>query len=176
LRHPTLHRHFGLSKDVGFTNVVAGEMTVEDALLDGGVPNLRVLLSGPPPPNPPELLNSRAGRAVVQRLRELSDFLVVDTPPATIMTDAHVVASMVDGVVVVVAGKQSGRRSLIRSASLLRRTGARIIGVLLNKAEAGYGSEYGYYGYYSERYGKYYQNLDHSLPEAAAEVTAGKES
>jgi polysaccharide biosynthesis transport protein len=161
LRNPSLHQHFGLTREVGLTNVVTGERPLEEALQATAIPGLRLLASGPLPPNPPELLNSRAGRGCLRQLKEMCDFLVVDTPPAMLMADAHVVASMLDGVMLVVSARESAKRPLLRTAGLLRQTGATLLGVLLNKADTGYG---GYYGY---RYGHYYRDQPNELPAPA---------
>ena len=147
LRHADVHRHFGLSNEVGFTNVVAGERPVEEALQDTNIPGLRVLASGPLHPSPPELLNSRASRACFQRLSQLADFVVIDTPPALLMADAHIVARMTDGVLLVVSARDSAKHRLDRTSYLLRQTGARLLGTVLNKADEGLGGYYGYHRY-----------------------------
>jgi capsular exopolysaccharide synthesis family protein len=147
LRHAGIHRHFGLSNEVGFTNVVAGERPLEDALQDTSIPGLRLLASGPLHPSPPELLNSRASRACFHRLSQIADFVVVDTPPALLMADAHIVARMTDGVLLVVSAKESAKHRLDRTSYLLRQTGARLLGTVLNKADEGLGGYYGYHRY-----------------------------
>jgi Mrp family chromosome partitioning ATPase len=99
---------------------------------------------------------------------EMADFVVVDTPPALTMADAHVAASMVDGVMVVISAQDVCKRPLGRAVHLLRQTGARLIGTVLNKADTGYGSYYGYYGYHY-RYSHYYAQ---QLPEATASASS----
>lgn len=155
LRRPSLHRMFGLSNTVGFTNVVAGTISIEDALQETEVPNLRVLTSGPIPPNPPELLNSKAGRACLERARQMSDFLIIDTPPALVMADARIVASIAGAVLLVISVQEAGGHEIARTSDQLAQSGAHVLGVVLNKLTHENGGYYGYYGYKNPYFGDY---------------------
>ncbi len=155
LRRPTLHTFFDLPNRVGFTNLVAGTFTLEEALHATPIPNLFLLTSGPVPPNPPELLNSKAARAVIAKIGEECDLLIVDTPPALVMADAQIMASMTDGVLLVVSMQEAGKREIARTSQLLTHTGTQVLGAVLNKATAetmGYGS---YSNYQKQYYGEY---------------------
>jgi receptor protein-tyrosine kinase len=90
LRRPSSHKLLGLSNKFGFTSVVAGTRTLEDALQDTTTPNLRVLTSGPTPPNPPEFLNSKAARSLLREIRDMADIVIIDTPPGLVMADAQI--------------------------------------------------------------------------------------
>jgi receptor protein-tyrosine kinase len=159
LRHPTTHRFFDNPRDVGLSNVIAGEQVIESALQETQVPGLQLLAAGALPPNPPELLNSRAAHACFRQLRDLADFVIVDTSPALVMADAHVVTNLVDGIILVVsAGDVVKQQPLSRTADLLRQNGGRLLGIIMNKLQSGSSSYYGhYYAYSQDRYSKYYQ-------------------
>lgn len=150
LRRPTLHRRLQLSNRIGFTNVVTGEVSLEEALQETVIPGLRVLTSGPQPPNPPELLHSQAGRECIRKLKQAADFVVIDSPPALAMADAQFVSSMVDGVLMVISAQEAGRREITRTRNLLAQTGTKLLGVVLNKVTSDFGNYYDYkYRYYN---------------------------
>ena len=155
LRRPSLHTIFDLPNRIGFTNLIAGTATLEEALQPTPIPNLFLLSSGPIPPNPPELLNSKAARSVISRMGEECDLLLIDTPPALVMADAQIVASMTDAAILVVSVQEAGKREIARTSQSLTHTGTNILGVVLNKATPnalGYGS---YRGYQKRYYGDY---------------------
>lgn len=155
LRRPTLHTLFELTNRIGFTNLIAGTAKLEDALQATTIPNLFLLASGPVPPNPPELLNSKAARAVLSKLMEECDLLIVDTPPALVMADAQIVASMTDAAILVVSLQEAGKREITRTSQSLVHTGTQVLGAVINKATAqslGYSS---YNSYQKQYYGDY---------------------
>jgi capsular exopolysaccharide synthesis family protein len=154
LRKPSVGKIFGLKRDRGLTNVVLGDLPIEEALQDTKVENLRVLLGGPLPPNPPEFLDSERCRAVINQLKQMADFLVIDTPPASFLTDGMILASQVDGVLVVANPRRTTRHALRRVVEQLLLAKGNILGVCLNRMQPG-GRE-GYYYYYSYYYGYYH--------------------
>jgi capsular exopolysaccharide synthesis family protein len=133
LRRPSLHQLFGLNNDVGLTSMVR-----DDSLRDAPpfqatqVPGLRVLTSGPLPPNPSELLGSRRMEEIIASLARQSDLVLFDAPPITIVTDAAVLASKVDGVLLVVSAGHTRREHARRAKALLEKVNARLVGVVLN--------------------------------------------
>jgi len=135
LRRPTLHELLHLDNSVGLTNVVLEDRT-ELPLQRTAQPHLRFLASGPLPPNPSELLSSRRMERVIALLVEQSEIVLFDSPPVNAVTDAAVLATRVDGVLLVVqAGKT--KRELARRAKLqLDKVNARILGVVLNNVAA----------------------------------------
>lgn len=149
LRNPSLHRILGLPNTTGFTSVVAGTSTLEAALQDTPIPGLRLLSSGPMPPNAPELLNSKTGRACLARVAAMADLTVLDTPPALTMADAQIVASGADAAVVVISCHEAAKDEVSRTIEMLAKTGVRMPGVVLNKMTAESGA--GYYGRYAYR-------------------------
>ena len=149
LRRPTVHKLFGLSNSVGFSSVAAGMTTLDDAIQATSVEGLFVLTSGPIPPNSPELLDSRSGRRVLKAVIERCDFAVFDCPPALILTDAQIVATAADAVLLVVSANEAHKRDVARTSRLMSQSGAKMLGVLFNKVT----ERAGRYGYY--KYGKY---------------------
>ena len=163
LRRPRLHTHFNLTNTYGLTNCLSGESEI-DGLLQSyhKLPNLKVLTSGPVPPNPAELLGSDEMRKVLAALSERFAHIIVDSPPAISFTDAAILSTLVDGVILVVHGGHSSRAVVRRAKQQLVDVGAHIFGVVLNKVKLE--AEDYYYGYYSRQY-----YGEPSEPESGAE-------
>ncbi|SHH46836.1 CpsD/CapB family tyrosine-protein kinase [Clostridium grantii] len=147
MRKPSVHKKMRLSNTVGLSNYLAGEVKLEEALqlIDK---NIFVITSGPIPPNPADMLGSNKMKALISKLEENFDYVLLDTPPVIAVTDAQVLAGNVDGVVLVVASKQADKDAVVRAKELLLKVGANIIGVVLNKVEMRKGKGYGYQYYY----------------------------
>ncbi len=161
LRRPRLHAHFNLSNVRGLTNCLSGESTELESLLQtyDKQPNLKLLPSGPIPPNPAELLGSEEMRRLLVTLSEKFTHIIVDSPPAISFTDASILSTFVDGVILVVHGGRSSRAVVRRAKQQLLDVGAHIFGVVLNnvKIEA---HDYHYAGYYSGYYKSDYYTDD----------------
>lgn len=104
-----------------------------DVINKTNIKNLDIILSGKIPPNPSELLSSNLFKLLIKSLKEKYDYIIIDTPPVTVATDAVVVGRIVDGVVLVVRNDFVKRNSVQRAKMELERNGARIIGVVLNR-------------------------------------------
>lgn len=158
LRRPRLHANFKLSNTRGLTNFLSGECPIDDVLQScADVPNLKLLTSGPIPPNPAELLGSEEMRKLLQTLSERFNHIIVDSPPAISFTDASILSTFVDGVILVVHGGRSSRAVVRRAKQHLLDVGANIFGVVLNNVKADSHEYYGA-GYYSAYYqGEYYE-------------------
>jgi len=155
LRRPSLQTCLGCPNDVGLTNVAIGQKSVADVLRETETPGLQAILAGPVPPNPPELLNSSAWRRAVDDLRGMAEYVIIDTPPVTMFTDAQVVASMSDATIMVVSASDTNAGQLRESHRLLDTVGARLLGFVMNKVERRFGSGYYYsHYYYSYHYGE----------------------
>jgi capsular exopolysaccharide synthesis family protein len=150
LRKPTLHRLFGLPSEPGLADVLQHRISLRDALIRTGVPNLVVLPSGSPPPNPSELLGSGAMAAIVKELRANADFVLLDSPPSLVVGDALELAPLVDGVLVVVDGGTTTKVDVQRLRGQLDQVGGRLLGCVLNNLDRKAASRYGYY--YSDAY------------------------
>jgi polysaccharide biosynthesis transport protein len=149
LRRPRLHAHFGVPNTKGLTNWLSGETDIESLMQSYPQQNnLKFLTSGPVPPNPAELLGSDEMRKLLSILTDRFAHVVIDSPPAISFTDASILSTMVDGVVLVVHGGRSSRAVVRRAKQQLLDVGAHIFGVVLNNVKVET-QDYYYSGYYS---------------------------
>ena len=135
LRRPSLHRIFGVRNSAGLTSVVLDAGAKEFPYQDSGVPNLRLLCSGPLPPNPSELLGSRRMAEIIEQLTSDADYVLFDSPPVVVVTDAAILASKVDGVMLVVYAGRTRRELAKRAKALLDKVNANLLGVILNNVK-----------------------------------------
>ncbi len=133
LRRPALHTIFGLGNDLGVTSMmlVQGEPPPLQAT---SVPGLQLLASGPLPPRPSDILGSRRMADLIARLRADADIVLFDTPPVLAATDAAVLSTRVDGVLLVFAAGKTRREPARRAREALEKVKANIVGVVLNGA------------------------------------------
>ncbi|HEU4635242.1 MAG TPA: polysaccharide biosynthesis tyrosine autokinase [Edaphobacter sp.] len=148
LRRPTVHEQFSLSARVGLSSVLTGSVTFEKAIQQiAEVPNLDILVSGPMPPFPTELLSSDMMRQLLEMAREKYTHVVIDSPPVLSVTDAVILAREANAVVLVIRQGKSSKHIVRRARDLLARSGAPISGILLNAVDISSPDYYGYYGY-----------------------------
>jgi succinoglycan biosynthesis transport protein ExoP len=149
LRRPVLHRVFGVENEQGLTDALLNaEPSLDGHLQPTGVDNLRLLTTGPLPPNPSELLGSQRMAALIERLKEEADVVLFDSPPSLAVTDASVLATQADGVLVVADAGRTRRTLAKESVERFQQVGANLLGVVLNRLRPGRGSYYYYYYYY----------------------------
>lgn len=135
LRRPTMHKIFDLSNEMGLSSILGQEATLDEAVQDSKIPGVQVLTSGPLPSNPAELLGSPQMTALIEQLVQQFDVVLLDTPSLLAVSDAAVLAPIVDGVVLVV-GRARARREAVRAAhQQLADVKARSVGVVVNRAE-----------------------------------------
>lgn len=135
LRRPSLHEIFDVTNDYGLTSMMVEETTLDDPpLVDVGVDNLWLLPSGPLPPNPSGILGSRRMEQVIAALKGRADVVLFDAPPVVAVTDAAVLGTKVDGVLLVVRAGRTRREHAQRAKELLERVHVRIVGAVLNDA------------------------------------------
>ncbi len=135
LRRPSLHELFGLPGSVGLTNMFVDEEAMKNPpLLETGIENLFLLPSGPLPPNPAEVLASRKMEEILKRLSSEADMVLLDAPPVISVTDALILASKSDGVILVVRAGHTRREIARRAKELLEKVNARILGSVLTDA------------------------------------------
>ncbi len=147
LRRPGVHVMFNTANETGLTTLLRESSTSIDSVAqETEDPNLRVITTGPLPPNPAELLGSMRMRSVVASLLASADIVIFDSPPVHSLADAAVLSSLVDGTLVVVSAGRSRRRWIQITMQTLLRAGANVLGVVLNRVPAK--SELGYGGYY----------------------------
>ncbi len=172
LHKPRLHRIFGLRNNVGVTTALLDEHPVADGLLQpAAAPGLSVLTSGPLPPNPAELVGSARMRELLAQLAAQADMVLVDTPPTVALSDAAILSTQCDGVLLVLDASSTRREIARRAVEALRRVNARIIGAVLNRMPL-QGNGYYYYYYNYENY--YNSDTPGSRRGAAKNGRAGK--
>ncbi len=151
LRRPVMHRMFGLENREGLTTaLVTDTPTLDGHLQTTGIENLRVLSTGPLPPNPSELLGSRRMATLIDRLKEEADVVIFDSPPSLAVTDSSVLATQTDGVLLVTDAGRTRRGAAEQAAARLRQVDANLLGVVLNRLRSGGGGYYYYYYYHGE--------------------------
>ena len=133
LRRPSLHELLGKPEAPGLTNVLLGE-TEEIPIQPTDVENLFLLTSGPPPPNPADMLGSRRLDTILERLNEEFDIVLLDAPPVIAVTDAAVLGAKVDGVLLVLQAGKTKRDHAERAKELLEKAKDRIVGATLTNA------------------------------------------
>lgn len=149
LRRPSVHRLFGLSNEQGLTNLLLSTQTnVNGYAQHTRFDNLAVVTSGPLPPNPSELLASRRLDSIVENLKTQADIVVFDSPPILAVTDATILASKVDGTMLVIDSGKTRSQALQRAKDALVRSKTHLLGAVLNKLKRRGGGYYYHYYYY----------------------------
>nr|WP_017436831.1 CpsD/CapB family tyrosine-protein kinase [Parageobacillus caldoxylosilyticus] len=146
LRKPTVHYTFRLNNYTGLTNVLTNSAPLLPSCQETRVENLYVLTSGPIPPNPAELLSSKAMEQCIQQLYNEFDLLIFDTPPVLAVTDAQILAHQCDGTVLVIESGGTEIEAAVKAKELLEAANAKLLGVVLNKRKHRQGHYY-YYQY-----------------------------
>lgn len=158
LRRPNIHKYFQLLNRLGLTN----QLIQPQDRLDGSIQNteldsLKVITFSSLPSNPSELLGSVKMQEMMSYLRDQFDFIILDSPPALMVTDAVVLASRVDGVIIVVKPSVTRRAELHHMIEQLKQVDARVLGVVINDVDVGRSKYYYYRRYYSSYKYKYYK-------------------
>lgn len=154
LRKPRIHKIFSLFNNNGLTTVLSENLDYKEAKIPTGIGILDILTSGPVPPNPAELLGSIRMKNFIEKIEEDYDMVLIDAPPIGLVTDAAVLSTECDGVILVCAAGQAIIDAVKNGKELLQRVNANILGVVMNKIplnEGGY-YKYHYYNYYQSYY------------------------
>jgi polysaccharide biosynthesis transport protein len=146
LRRPRCHQFFSLENRTGLTEILAGGGNPEDFIRPTSLQHLFLLGSGSTPPNPTELLGSRKMRETLRLLEESFDYIVIDSPPVMPVSDALMLSTFVDGVALVTDGSHTPRQQVRAACSRLQYARAKLLGIVLNKAD----SPLSYYNYYED--------------------------
>jgi len=149
LRRPNLGDVFGVRDGAGLTSVIAGAVQLDQVLVTTRTRGLRLLPSGPIPPNPAELLASERMKGIMAALEERADVVIYDSPPVGAVTDAAILAGACDGALLVVGVGKVSHKQARRAKELLANVKANILGVVLDGAGSERDKGY-YYYYYSE--------------------------
>lgn len=153
LRRPMVNEYLGLDRNAGLTSALIGTADVEDLLQAWGEDQLYVLTSGQIPPNPSELLGSAQMTALLERLEQTFDIVIIDAPPLLPVTDAAVLGQSVGGVMLIAGVQKVRRQDLERSLNALSMVGVDILGVVLNRLPVKGPDAYAY-SYYASETGK----------------------
>jgi len=158
LRRPSIHKTLGMGPKLGLSNLLTGTATLQQAIIPSTVlPELFILPAGTPPPNPAELLASTKMRDVLEELRKHYDHIVIDSPPTLSVTDAVVISTSADAVVLVIRSGHTTKPALRRARDILLQVNARVCGVLVNAVDLS-SPDYYYHYEYQGKYGhKYYR-------------------
>lgn len=151
LRRPRVHQLLSVSNRQGITNVLAGQVELKDAVQVSGS-QIHVLTSGPIPPNPSELLGSTKMKELVRLLSEHYDIVIIDAPPVNVVTDAAILSTFVDGVILAIASGKTEIEAGKRALKSLEAVNANVLGAVMTMMPV---TKKGYYSYqyYSDEEG-----------------------
>jgi non-specific protein-tyrosine kinase len=165
LRRPTIHRRFRLPNQKGFSTLFISTLDALDDIRQAtSIPHLSILTTGPLPPNPAELIASRRMGEILKRIQARGDMIIIDTPPTLAVTDASILAPVMDGIVLVMTPGVTKRMAARQMVEQLSRVGGKILGVVFNNFNENRAS----YNYrsnkYYARYGKYFSEDSKQVP------------
>ena len=149
LRNPSIHKMFRLNNIYGLTDILAKDRAVDKCIQETELKNLYVLTAGATPPNPAEILSSEKMKNLIEDLKNIYDYIFIDTPPIGLVTDAGVLSSFTDGVVLVVKSESVEKKYLEETKKKLDAVDARILGAILNSYKSEQ-KDYNYYSYYGK--------------------------
>ena len=132
LRRPAVARLLVEKASPGLSEILMGDVRAEEALRKEAYPNLDIIFSGEIPPNPSELLSSERMQNLIEFYAEQYDYILVDTPPVNVVTDACIVANLLDGVLLLAWQKRSKKDAIRQAVNNLKLTGANVLGYILN--------------------------------------------
>ncbi|GGD76253.1 tyrosine protein kinase [Paenibacillus nasutitermitis] len=132
LRKPSLHRVLSQNNRNGLTNILTDQIKWRDAIKSTEIENLSVLVAGPIPPNPSEILGNHRMNSLLEELKEQFDIVLIDTPPILAVTDSLIVSALCDGVIMVVSAGKVDKELVKKAKASLEHVNARIIGAVLN--------------------------------------------
>jgi len=159
LRQPQLHRAFGLAQEPGLSTLLAANTgNWQECIAETGIPNLRLLPSGSPPPDPLGFLSSPQVAGLMEELKKHADIVMFNTPPILTAADALVLALRVDGTILVIESRSTRREAARRALEMLRNAGVQVLGVVLNRVRA--------------RPSAYYCYSDFSNPESISQASS----
>ncbi|MCD2475924.1 protein tyrosine kinase EpsB, partial [Staphylococcus aureus] len=133
LRKPTINQTFQVDNVTGLTNVLVGNASLSETVQKTPIDNLYVLTSGPTPPNPAELLSSKAMGDLISEIYEQFSLVIFDSPPLLAVADAQILANQTDGSVLVVLSGKTKTDTVLKAKDALEQSNAKLLGALLNK-------------------------------------------
>ena len=150
LRKPKQHKLFGVDRAPGLTDCLVEDLPISDVIYHTGIDNLDLIPCGKTPPNPAEVLASKKMQVLMQEINQKADLILYDSPPLVAVTDPVLLASRMDGILLVVKHRGTNRAVAANMVDLLKKARVNIIGVVMNQALVTRG--YGYYKYYTKYY------------------------
>ena len=171
LRRPRLHRIFERTGEAGVTNVLVGDVTVDEVAKSTFVPNLYSIPAGPLPPNPADILHSEKFRRLIADLAARFDRVIIDSPPLVAVTDSAIISTLVDGTIFVVRAFETSRQLSAQGLRSLTDVDSSVIGAVLNAVDLSrheYAYQYHYYYYRKDNgYGSHSAPSDHDAASSA---------
>ncbi|MDN4861142.1 CpsD/CapB family tyrosine-protein kinase [Priestia aryabhattai] len=144
LRKPTVHYSFKLENSQGLTTVLTNRTNIEATIHKGEIDNLDILTSGPIPPDPSLLLNSKALVTMIKALKLKYDYIIIDTPPVLAVADSQILANKCDGVVMVIGSGKTNKTKIVKAKESLVRNNANLLGAVLNGSKSQDQKSYNY--------------------------------
>jgi len=148
MRKPMQHKLFEMTNFSGLSNILMNEISFEEGLRNTHIKNVKLISTGTIPPNPSELLDSKSMENVIEKAKEIADFVLIDSPPVVPVTDSTLLSKKTDGVLLVVASHETENEILKKAVEKLKFVKANIIGTILNKYPINKNSYYDKYYYY----------------------------
>lgn len=148
LRRPMVHKYFGLDNSIGLTNYLVGDVGLESMIRQVGAGGLSVVTTGPIPPDPAKLVESKKMHLLLDSMKNAYDLIIIDSPPVLAAGDAAVLGALADGAIVVIESGQTSRRLFADMIESLKKANIDIVGGILNKVSGREGSYHYYYKYY----------------------------
>lgn len=155
MRKPRQYKEIAAKFNPGLSNYLSGMAELDEVISDTNIDNLQLILCGPKPPNPTELLGTSRFEKLLEALRERYDYVIIDTPPLGSMIDAAIIAAVTDGTIMLIEYNMIDYNRALKVKEQLEKANARILGVVLNKIPK---REYDDYYYYDQSY-YYRKNL-----------------
>jgi capsular exopolysaccharide synthesis family protein len=161
LRRPTLHKMLRVTNNIGLTNYLLKQNTLEEVIQTSNLPSLDFLASGKLPSSSMGILSSSAMKELITELKQRYDFVFFDSPPIMGVSDASILASEVDAVLHVIQYRRYPQPMTIRAKQMIEKVGCNLLGIVLNNINMASDENYYYYsGYYYDYYSKYESSED----------------
>jgi capsular exopolysaccharide synthesis family protein len=157
MRKPRYYKELSMKYNMGLSNYLSGMAEFDDVISETNIDNVQIILCGPKPPNPAELISTAKFREMLDRAEERYDYIIIDTPPIGSMIDAAVIASKVDGTILLIEANKIDYKREQRVKEQLEKANAKIMGVVLNKIpKKDFKDQYYYYNnyYYGRKRGR----------------------
>ncbi len=154
-RRPAVHKTFNIQNYIGVTSFFLGKKEEEGIIQPTNIPNLYVVPTGPLPPNPPEFITRKSFEELIKKLKEKYNWIILDSPPVLSVTDPILLSVLADMTIVVIRYNEIDRKLIKQCINSLKRTGANVIGTVINDVDFERDTTYSYYHYYY-----YYKGYD----------------